>query len=145
MNLNKRYHFQAACPLSYVFFCCFLFVYSLPFIYSNIMQKKNFLCSGKWWGGWSALATNPKLYCILILHNVVTQLATCIIRAQITNVFVIAQLVPNQLAKIALPDRLFHILQGEFFNFKSKRYHQKYSLALTVEVLNQYKLIMSRA
>ena len=140
MNLHEEYYFQAACPLSYVIFLLF-FVYSLPFIYSNIMQKKLSFDPENGGGGSSLLATNPKLYCILTLHNVVTQLAAFIIRTQTTNVFVLPQLVPMQeKQKWHYQTGFFMCCKGNAINFKSKKYDQKHSLGKQVEVLNQHRL-----
>ena len=143
MNLHDGYLFQAAYPLSYVIFCCFLSISSLS---SNpILCRKKIFCSRKQWGGWSPLPTNSKLYCILILHNVVTYLVTFIIRVQTTNVFVFPQLVPMQKKQKWHHQIAFFIFcKRNAFNFKSKKYHQKYSLAKIVEVLTQDKLRIYR-
>ena len=46
-------------PPSYIIFVAF-FVYSLPFVYSDFMQKKNF--SRKWWEGAGAIKQGVLYY-----------------------------------------------------------------------------------
>ena len=144
MNLHDRYHFQAACLLSYVIFLLFL---SIPSLSSTpiLCSKKLSFDPENGGGGSSPLATNPKLYCILTLHNVVTQLATFIIRAQTANVFVLPQLVPMyEKQKWHYRTGFFIFCKGNAFNFESKKYHQKHSLGKTMEVLNQNTLRIYR-
>ena len=65
-DITFRLH--ALFPMSFfVVFCLFP-----PFPPPQYYVEKNLFCSRRWWGDWSDSATSPKLYCSLILHNVVT-------------------------------------------------------------------------